>query len=70
MNNESFASDGDEIAIMATPGVGDRYASVFLSKNRRRLGIRLERPGYTVWLDSRIVLQLTQALQEIKSRLA
>lgn len=60
----TLSSDGEELQVRA-PG-GGLYASVFLSKNRRRLGIRLEQcrsfgKGFVVWIDPRAMPQIMEA---------
>lgn len=73
MTNPTYISDGDEIAIMATPEL--RYASVFLSVDKRRIGVRLEQcrsfgKPYVIWVATESATKFSEAFAEIARRLA
>lgn len=73
MKSKKYTSDGDEIAIMDSPAT--RYATVFLSQDRSRVGIRLEKcrtwgKPHVVYLDPRAIPQLAEAFAILLERLA
>lgn len=63
--NPTYDSDGHEIPIGPNPN--RPYMTVFLSKSRKRFGLRLRAHGYrpVVYLDTKALPELVTALTKL-----
>ena len=65
-----YDKDGEELLI--GPNKEHPYMTVFLSKSHRRFGMRLRCNGYRpiIYLDTKAIPELVDALVELKKRVA